>query len=55
MMSFSDNNQANAIVAHNTSSRNIDDFLNIDNPYFKQMVSDISHRNSVKTSKLFLY
>ena len=36
MMSFSDNNQANVIEAHNTSIRNIDDFLNIDNPYINK-------------------
>ena len=41
MLSLFDNNQAGVIVAFNSASRYLDDLLNIDNPYFKQMVSQI--------------
>ena len=41
MLSLSDNNQADIIEAFNSSSRYLDDLLNIDNPYFKQMVGQI--------------
>ena len=41
MLSLSDNNQADVIEAFNSTSRYLDDFLNIDNPYFEQMVSQI--------------
>ena len=33
MLSLSDNNQADIIEAFNSSSRYLDDLLNIDNPY----------------------
>ena len=36
-MSLSDNNQADV----NSTSRYLDDLLNMDNPYFEQMVSQI--------------
>ena len=39
MLSLSDNNQADIIEASN--SRYLDDLLNIDNPYFEQMVGQI--------------
>ena len=39
MLSFSDNNQAGVVEAFNSTSRYLDDLLNIDNPYFEQMVS----------------
>ena len=32
------NNQADIIEAFNSTSRYLDDLLNIDNPYFEQMV-----------------
>ena len=35
MLSLSDNNQANIIEAFNSTSRYLDDLLNIDNPYFE--------------------
>ena len=35
MLSLSDNNQADIIEAFNSTSRYLDDLLNIDNPYFK--------------------
>ena len=41
MLSLSDNNQAYFIEAFNSTSRYLDDLLNIDNPYFEQMVSHI--------------
>ena len=41
MLSLSDNNQYNIIEAFNSTSRYLDDLLNIDNPYFEQMVGQI--------------
>ena len=41
MLSLSDNNQIDIIEAFNSTSRYLDDLLNIDNPYFKQMVGQI--------------
>ena len=41
IMSLSDNNQADIIDAFNSTSRYLDDLLNIDNPYFEQMVGQI--------------
>ena len=41
MLSLSDNNQADIIEAFNSTSRYLDALLNIDNPYFEQMVSQI--------------
>ena len=41
IMSLSDNNQTHIIEAFNSTSRYLDDLLNIDNPYFKQMVCQI--------------
>ena len=38
MLSLSDNNQSDIIEAFNSTSRYLDDLLNIDNPYFEQMV-----------------
>ena len=38
MLSLSDNDQADIIEAFNSTSRYLDDLLNIDNPYFEQMV-----------------
>ena len=38
MLSLSDNNQPDIIEAFNSASRYLDDLLNIDNPYFEQMV-----------------
>ena len=40
-MSLSGNNQADVAEAFNSTSRYLDDLLNMDNPYFKQMVSQI--------------
>ena len=39
MLSLSDNNQTDIIEAFN--SRYLDDLLDIDNPYFEQMVGQI--------------
>ena len=41
MLSLSDNNQAEIIEAFNSTNRYLDDLLNIDNPYFEQMVGQI--------------
>ena len=41
MMSLSDDKQADVIDAFNTTSRYLDDILNIDNVYFYNMVSQI--------------
>ena len=41
MMSLSENKQANIIDAFNTTSRYLDDILNINNVYFDNMVSQI--------------
>ena len=38
---LSDNNHTDIIEAFNSTSRYLDDLLNIDNPYFKQMVGQI--------------
>ena len=38
MLSLSDNNQTDIIEAFYATSRYLDDILNIDNPYFEQMV-----------------
>ena len=41
MMSISDDNQADVIDAFNTTSRHLDDTLNVNNVYFDNMVSQI--------------
>ena len=41
MLSLSDNNQADVVEAFNSTSRFLDDLLNIDTPYFEQIVSPI--------------
>ena len=41
MLSLSDNNQTDIIEAFNSTSRYLDDLLNIDNPYFEQMVCQV--------------
>ena len=42
MLSLSDNTQTDIIEAFNSTSRYLDDLLNIDNPNFEQMVGQIS-------------
>ena len=41
MLSLSDNNQTDIIEAFNSTSRYLDDLINIDNPYFEQMIGQI--------------
>ena len=41
MMSLSEDTQADVIEASNSTSRHLDDLLNIDNPYFEGMASQI--------------
>ena len=43
MLSLSDNDQTDIIEAFNSTSRYLDDFLIIDNPYFEQMVDQMYH------------
>ena len=41
MLPLSDNNETDIIEAFNSTSRYLDDLINIDNPYFEQMVGQI--------------
>ena len=41
MLSLSENNQTDIIEAFNSTSRYLDDLLNIDNPYFDQMIGQM--------------
>ena len=41
MDSLNNGNQADVIEAFNSTSRYLDDLLNIDNPYFEGMVNQI--------------
>ena len=41
MLSLSDNNQTDINEASNSTSRYLDGLLNINNPYFEQMVGQI--------------
>ena len=41
MLSLTDNNQTDINEAFNSTSRYLDDLLNIDKPYFEQMVGQI--------------
>ena len=41
MLSLSDKKQTDIIEAFNSTSRYLDDLLNIDKPYFEQMVGQI--------------
>ena len=61
ILSLSDNNQADIIEAFRSTSRYLDDLLNIDNPYFEQMVGQIyptelqlNNANSSDTEAPFL-
>ena len=61
MLSLSDKNQTDIIEDFNSTSPYLDDLLNIDNPYFEQMVGQIyptelqlNKANSSDTEALFL-
>ena len=61
MLSLSDNNKTDIIEAFNSTSRYLDDLLNIDNPYFEQMVGQkyptelqLNKANSSDTEAPFL-
>ena len=61
MLYLLDNNQTDIIEAFNSTSRYVDDLLNIDNPYFEQMVGQIypterqlNNANSSDTEAPFL-
>ena len=43
MMSLSDDTQADIIEAFNSVPRYLDDVLNIDNPYFEGMITQMYH------------
>ena len=45
IMSFSADKDAEIIEAFNSTSRYLDDLLNIDNAYFAGMVKQINHQN----------
>ena len=62
MLSLSENNQTDIIEAFSSTSRYLDDLLNIDNPYFELMVGHINptelqlnKENSSDTEAPFLY
>ena len=56
MKSLSRKNQADIIEAFNSTSRYLDDLLNIDNIYFDQMVDQIYPTEfPIKQSKFFRY
>ena len=62
MDSLNHGNQADVIEAFNSTSRYLDDLLNIDNPYFKGMVKQIYPRepqlnkaNTIYTGAPFLH
>ena len=62
MDSLNHNNQADVIEAFNSTSRYLDDILNIDNPYFEAMVKQIyppelqlNKANNTDTEVPFLY
>ena len=52
-MSLSDDKQANSIDALNTTSRYLDDFLNINNVYFDNLVSQI-YTSELQHNKAYL-
>ena len=61
MLSLSDNNQTDVNEAFNSTSRYLDDLLNIDHSYFEQMLSQIdpielqlNKANSFDTEASFL-
>ena len=61
MLSLIDTNQTDVIEAFNSTSRYLDDLLNIDKPYFEQIVGQIyptylqlSRANSTDTEALFM-
>ena len=41
MSSLSDNSQTDIFEVFNSTSKYLDDLLNIDNPYFEQMIGQI--------------
>ena len=52
MMSLSEDNDAGIIDAFNSTSRYLDDLLNIDNTYFDSMVKLIIHQNLKKIKQI---
>ena len=61
MLCLSDNNQADVVEAFNSTSRYLGDLLNIDNPYFAQIINQtyptelqLNKANSSDTEAPFL-
>ena len=53
MKDLSSDNQTDVIKAFNSTSRYLDDLLNIDNPYFEEMVNQI-YPSELKLNKAFI-
>ena len=51
MLSLSNNNQSDVIESFNSTSRYLDNLLNIDNPYFEQMAYQI-YPNELQINKV---
>ena len=51
MLSLSDNNQADIVETFNSTSKYLDDLLNIDNPYFEHIVKDRGQSSGINTTK----
>ena len=43
MLCLSDNNKTDIIEVYKSTARYLDDLLNIDNPYFEQMVAKVRY------------
>ena len=54
MLCLSDNNQTDIIEAFSSTSRYLDDLLNINNPYFEQMVGQI-YPTELQLNKAIFY
>ena len=52
MLSLSEENQSDVIEAFNSTSRYLDDLLNIDNNFFDSMVNRITGDNHVTCGQL---
>ena len=51
MLSLSDNSQTNAIESFNSTSRYIDDLLNIDNTYFETNVKSYIYQTELQLNQ----
>ena len=55
MLSLSDNNQTDVVEAFNSTSKYLDGLLDIDHPYYAQMVSQIYPTELLFLLRLFHY